>query len=52
MTLQPHRVESLVVIVLAVVVTILAMTAWSGTDWAAPISPMETIYRPQHLNLH
>jgi hypothetical protein len=50
MTLQPHRVE---LIVLAVVVTILAMTAWAGRDWAGPISSTETtIYGAQHLNVY
>jgi hypothetical protein len=52
MALQQYRVEFIFGLVIAMVVTILAMTAWSSTDWAAPISPMETIYRPQHLNLY
>ena len=49
MALQQYRVEFIFGLVIAMVATILAMTAWSGTDWAAP---METIYRPQHLNVY
>jgi len=40
--------------VLAMAVTVLAITTWAGpsnpdSDWAAPIPP---IYRSQHLNLY
>jgi hypothetical protein len=49
---KPHRFEFIFGIVLAMAVTILAMTTWaapSNNDSAAPISP---IYRPHHWNLH
>jgi hypothetical protein len=53
MTIQPHRVEFSVGMVLAVIVTTLAIMAVLGRNWAAPISPTETaIYSPQHLNLY
>jgi hypothetical protein len=49
----PHRVEFSFGMVLAVTVTILAITAVLGRNWAAPIPPTETtIYSPQHLNLY
>jgi hypothetical protein len=52
MAIQLYKVEFILGLVIGMVVTILALTAWSASDRAAPISPMETIYRPQHLNLY
>jgi hypothetical protein len=52
MALQLYKVEFMFGLVIGVVVTVLAMTAWSGSDWAGPIPPTETIYQPQHLNLY
>ena len=51
---KPHRFEFIFGIVLAMAVTILAMTTWAApsnpdNDSAAPIPP---IYRPHHWNLH
>jgi hypothetical protein len=37
-------------IVLAVA-AILAIMAWADRHWAAPSSPTEAVYQPQHLNL-
>ena len=46
MALQPHRVEISFGMALAMVVTILALAAGVGRNWAAPIPPTETpIYR-------
>jgi hypothetical protein len=52
MALPQYKVEFIFGLVFAMVMTVLAMTAWSGSDWAAPNSPMETIYQSQHLNLY
>jgi hypothetical protein len=63
MALQPHRLEfkphrlELFGMVLAMAVTILAITTWAAppnpeSDLAAPLSPRETIYRPEHRNLY
>jgi hypothetical protein len=53
MASQPHRVEFSFGMFLAVTVTILAITAVLGRNWAAPIPPTEsTIYSPQYLNLY
>ena len=52
MALQQHRVELTLGIVLAIVVTVLGITAWASHDWAAPIPVAETVYGPQHLNLY
>jgi hypothetical protein len=49
MKLQPYKVEF---IVLAIVVTVLGITAWARQDWAAPIPPTETVYGSQHLNVY
>jgi len=59
MALQPHRLEFkpfefIFAMVLAMAVTILAITTWAApsnpdNDSAAPIPP---IYRPDHWNLH
>jgi len=51
---KPHRPEFIFAMVLAMAVTILAITTWAApsnpeSDWAAPIPP---IYRSQHLNLY
>ena len=48
---EPNRLAFVFGMVLAIVVTVLAITAWAQQDWAAPIPPTETIYGPQHLNL-
>src|SRR5438445_3730659 len=52
---KPHRFEFIFGMVLAMAVTILAITTWAApsnpeSDSAAPILPM--IYRSQHLNLY
>ena len=49
---EPARLAFVFAMVLAIAVTILAITMWAGRDWAAPIPPTDAIYRPQHLNLH
>ena len=51
---KPHRFEFIFGIVLAMAVTILAITTWAAPSnpdnvSAAPIPP---IYRPDHWNLH
>ena len=51
---KPHRLEFIFAMVLAMAVTVLAITTWAvpsnpESDWAAPIPP---IYRSQHLNLY
>jgi hypothetical protein len=51
---KPHRLEFIFGMVLAMAVTILAITAWAApsnpeSDSAAPIPP---IYRSQHWNLY
>ena len=51
---KSHRPEFIFGMVLAMAVTILAITTWAAPsnpeiDWAAPIPP---IYRSQHLNLY
>jgi hypothetical protein len=51
---KPHRVEFIFAMVLAMAVTILAITTWAAppnpdSDSAAPIPP---IYRPEHRNLY
>jgi hypothetical protein len=51
---KPHRLEFIFGMVLAMAMTILAMTTWaappnSESDSAAPISP---IYRPDHRILY
>jgi hypothetical protein len=51
---KPHRLEFIFAMVLAMAVTILAITTWAApsnpeSDSAAPISP---IYRPNHWNLY
>jgi hypothetical protein len=52
---KPHRLEFIFGMVLAMAVTILAITTWaapSESDSAAPLSPREMIYRPEHRNLY
>jgi hypothetical protein len=51
---RPHRPEFIFTMVLAMAVTILAITTWAApsnpeSDLAAPIPP---IYRPSHQILH
>jgi hypothetical protein len=50
---RPHRPEFIFAMVLAMAVTILAMTTWAApnpeSDLATPIPP---IYRPNHQILH
>jgi len=48
----PDRLLFVFGMVLAMAVTILAITTWAGRDWAAPIPATDAIYRPQHLNLY
>ena len=54
MALKPHKLEFIFGMVLAMAMTILAMTTWAAppnpeNDSAAPISP---IYRPDHRILY
>ena len=54
MALQPHRLEFIFGMVLAMAVTILTITTWAAppnpeSDSAAPIPP---IYRPYYPNLY
>ena len=53
MALKPHRLEFIFGMVLAIAVTILAITTWAAPNsesyLAAPISP---IYRPHHRILY
>ena len=53
---KPDRLVFVFGMVLAMAVTILAITAWAAPpksegDSAAPISPRQTIYRPERRNL-
>jgi hypothetical protein len=53
----PHRLEFIFGMVLAMAVTILAITTWAAppnpeSDSAVPLSPREMIYRPEHRNLY
>jgi hypothetical protein len=57
MAFQPHRLEFIYSMVLAVAVTILAVTTWAfspnpESDSAASIPPSEAIYRAQHWNAY
>jgi hypothetical protein len=57
MAFQPHRLEFIFGMVLAVAVSILAITTWAfslnpESDSAAPIPPSEAIYRAQHWNAY
>jgi hypothetical protein len=49
---EPARLAFVFGMVLAMAVTILAITTWAGRHWAAPIPATDAIYRPQHLNLY
>jgi len=49
---EPARLAFVFGLVLAMAVTILAITTLAGRNWAAPIPPTDAIYRPQHLNLY
>jgi len=54
---KPDRLAFFFGMVLAMAVTILAITTWVGlpnpkSDSAAPIPPTGTIYRPQHWNVY
>jgi len=54
---KPDRLVWVFGMVLAMAVTILAITTWAappkpGSDSAAPISPRQTIYRPERPNLY
>ena len=51
---KPHRLEFIFAMVLAMAVTVLAITTWAGPSnpdnhWAAPIPP---IYQSDHRNLY
>jgi hypothetical protein len=57
MALQPHRVERIFGMVLAIALTIVAITTWAfspnpNSDPAVQIPPSEAIYRPQHWNAY
>ena len=57
MARKPDRLAFVFGMVLAMAVTILAITTWAAppnpeSDWAAPIPPRETIYRPERWNLY
>ena len=54
---KPDRLAFVFGMVLAMAVTILAITTRAAppnpeSDWAAPIPPRETIYRPERWNLY
>jgi hypothetical protein len=54
---KPDRLAFFFGMVLAAVVTILAITTWAAppnpeSDSAAPISPRQAIYRPERWNLY
>jgi hypothetical protein len=54
---KPDRLTFVFGMVLAMAVTILAITTWAAppnpeSDSAAPLSPREMIYRPEHRNLY
>ena len=54
---KPHRLEFIFGMVLAMAVTILAITTWAAppspeSDSAASISPRQTIYRSERWNLY
>jgi hypothetical protein len=49
---EPHRL-AFILMVLAIGATTLMITAWAAqNNWATPISPTETVYRPQHSNVY
>jgi hypothetical protein len=54
---KPDRLVFVFGMVVAMAVTILAITTWAAppnpdSDSAAPISPRQTIYRPERWNLY
>ncbi len=54
---KPDRFAFVFGMVLAIAVTILAITTWAAppnpeSDSAAPIAPNQTIYRPERWNLY
>jgi hypothetical protein len=54
---KPERLAFVFGMALAMAVTILAITTWAGppdseSEFAAPIPPRETIYRPQQWNVY
>jgi hypothetical protein len=57
MAQKPDRLAFIFGMVLAMAVTIPAITTWAAppdpkSESAAPIPPRETIYRPEHWNLY
>jgi hypothetical protein len=57
MAFQQHRLESIFVTVLAIVMITLAITTWAfspnpESNSAAPIPQSEAIYRAQHWNAY
>jgi hypothetical protein len=54
---KPDRLAFIFGMVVAMAVTILAITTWAAPpepegDSAAPIPPRQTIYRPDHPNVY
>ena len=54
---KPDRFAFIFGMAVAVAMTILAITTWAApanpeSDSAAPLSPREMIYRPEHRNLY
>jgi hypothetical protein len=54
---KPDRLAFIFGMVVAMAVTILAITTWAAPpelegDSAAPILPRQTIYRPDHPNVY
>ena len=54
MALQPHRLELIFGMVLAMAATILTITTWAAPSNPESVSaaPIPPIYRSQHLNLY
>ena len=57
MTPKPDRLAFIFGMAVAMAMTILAITTWAAppnpeSDSAAPLSPREMIYRPEHRNLY
>jgi hypothetical protein len=52
--LKPHRLEFIFGMVLAMAVTILAITTWAAPSnpESASAAPIPPIYRPNHWNLY
>jgi hypothetical protein len=54
---KPDRLAFIFGMVVAMAVMILAITTWAAPpepegDWAAPIPPRQTIYRPDRPNVY